>query len=61
VSRPCGAPLKSAAPHPGHDIVRACRESIQLNPSCPLAVKFQPIDDLVDHLALGAHRDPDQI
>jgi hypothetical protein len=26
-----------------------------------LAVKLQTIDDLVDHLALGAHREPDQI
>ena len=27
----------------------------------PLAVKLQPVDDLVDHLALGAHRKPNQI
>ncbi|MGA7994538.1 MAG: hypothetical protein WCA28_06460 [Bradyrhizobium sp.] len=26
-----------------------------------LAVKLQFIDDLVDHLALGAHGEPDQI
>jgi hypothetical protein len=26
-----------------------------------LAVKFQPVDDLVDHLALGAHGYSDQI
>src|SRR5918999_4680452 len=26
-----------------------------------LAVKLQPIDDLVDHLALGAHREADEI
>jgi hypothetical protein len=26
-----------------------------------LAVKLQSIDDLVDHLALGAHGEPDQI
>jgi hypothetical protein len=26
-----------------------------------LAVKLQPVDDLVDHLALGAHRQLDQI
>ena len=26
-----------------------------------LAVKLQPVDDLVDHLALGAHREPDQV
>jgi hypothetical protein len=25
----------------------------------PLGVKLQPIDDLVDHLALGAHRKAD--
>jgi hypothetical protein len=23
-------------------------------------VKLQPVDDLVDHLALGAHREPDE-
>src|SRR4051812_1907711 len=27
----------------------------------PLAVKFQTVDDLVDHLALGPHRQADQI
>jgi len=27
----------------------------------PLAVKLQPVDDLVDHLALGAHGKADQI
>jgi hypothetical protein len=26
-----------------------------------LAVKFQPVDDLVDHIAFGVHRYPDQI
>src|ERR1700761_1763024 len=26
-----------------------------------LAVKLQPVDDLVDHLALGSHGDADQI
>ena len=26
-----------------------------------LAVKLQPVDDLVGHLALGAHREPDKI
>ena len=26
-----------------------------------LAVKLQPVDDLVDHLALGAHGEPNQI
>jgi hypothetical protein len=25
-----------------------------------LAVKLQPVDDLVDHLALGAHREADE-
>src|SRR5207249_2468612 len=30
-------------------------------PDHALAVKLQPVDDLVDHLALGAHREPDQV
>ena len=29
--------------------------------SAALGVKLQPIDDLVDHLALGAHGEPNQI
>src|ERR1700733_241996 len=34
----------------------------QLNaPRQVLAVKLQAVDDLVDHLALGAHRQPDEI
>ena len=27
----------------------------------PLAMELQTVDDLVDHLALGAHRDADEI
>ena len=33
----------------------------ELRKASRLAVEFQPIDDLVDHLALGAHGDANEI
>jgi len=35
--------------------------SIEMRVRWALAVKLQPVDDLVNHLALGAHREANQI
>ena len=53
-------PLKMAAAF-APTIMTAAPASARAPPRWPLAVKFQPVDDLVDHLALGAHRQPDQV
>jgi hypothetical protein len=37
------------------------REPVSASLENALAVKLQPVDDLVDHLALGAHRKPNQV
>ena len=46
-------PMRVSGPEAGHGRTRASEQTS--------AVKFQTVDDLVDHLALGAHGEPDQI
>src|SRR6202012_584187 len=50
---------RTASANQGQSVILLVCESTR--PTARLAVKLQPVDDLVDHLAFGTHGDADQI